>query len=311
MISHQELMRVYGALMWSLGKVMKTPEVARVYVSSFWDNAKSEHVFISLFNKERQDLLLDLRHLPKSSTMNKVNEFVKRCRLLKVHVCIISHLSESMPAMFGKKKKAEELIENLDAVFAAVQRKHQLPVGDFPNLEDFREKLKGVDFTRLKQINQKKLKMIDDLLTRDVPLLINTLGEEAKGKVANPFDNVQEGLFQVVESENEWAIPQSIKDEVSEIFTTITVNGDQRVPGGVVRAALEKTGLTRDVLRAIWNLACIDGQGALDRDEFTVAWHLAKIVTSGKQLPKSLPLSLIPPSKRASPMYAANASRDE
>ncbi len=29
-----QLMRVYGALMWSLGKVINTPEVMRVYIGS-------------------------------------------------------------------------------------------------------------------------------------------------------------------------------------------------------------------------------------------------------------------------------------
>jgi EH domain-containing protein 1 len=33
MIDHQQLMRVYGALMWSLGKVFNTPEVS--YVVAF------------------------------------------------------------------------------------------------------------------------------------------------------------------------------------------------------------------------------------------------------------------------------------
>ena len=31
MVTNQQLMRIYGALMWSLGKVVATPETLRVY----------------------------------------------------------------------------------------------------------------------------------------------------------------------------------------------------------------------------------------------------------------------------------------
>ena len=39
-ISRDQLVRVYGSLMWSMGKIFKTPEVARVYVGSYWDKVR-------------------------------------------------------------------------------------------------------------------------------------------------------------------------------------------------------------------------------------------------------------------------------
>lgn len=56
-VGEQELMRVYGALQWSLGKVLKSPEVVRVYVSSFWDKPYVNTEWEELFDKEKEGLL--------------------------------------------------------------------------------------------------------------------------------------------------------------------------------------------------------------------------------------------------------------
>ena len=99
----QQLMRVYGALMWSLGKVLDTPEVTRVYIGSFREDAYNRRgrENADLFDSERQDLLADLRMLPRSSVIRKINDLVKRARLVKVHAHIVAHLRAQMPAMFG------------------------------------------------------------------------------------------------------------------------------------------------------------------------------------------------------------------
>lgn len=131
-------MRVYGALMWALGKVMKTPEVLRVYIGSFWDQPLMHNDNAELFALEREDLMKDLKGLPRNSAVRKINELVKRVRMGKVHAYIISYLKEQMPMMMGHKKKQKELTDDLAKVFRAVMKRYALAAGDFPDLEDFK-----------------------------------------------------------------------------------------------------------------------------------------------------------------------------
>jgi GTPase SAR1 family protein len=108
-VDRQKLMRVYGALMWSLGKVMKTPEVLRVYIGSFWDQPLHCTDNAELFELEEKDLMRDLKDLPRNSAVRKINELVKRVRLCKVHAYIISTLKEQMPMLMGHSKKQKQV----------------------------------------------------------------------------------------------------------------------------------------------------------------------------------------------------------
>ncbi|KAL8099912.1 hypothetical protein AgCh_032245 [Apium graveolens] len=123
-VDTQQLMRVYGALMWSLGKVLNTPEVVRVYVGSFNDKPVDEEAVgpmgKELFEKEQSDLLVDLMDIPKKACDRRINEFVKRARAAKIHAYIVRQLKKEMPTMMGKAKTQQRLMDNLEDVFAKV-----------------------------------------------------------------------------------------------------------------------------------------------------------------------------------------------
>lgn len=122
-IDRQQLMRVYGALLWSLGKTMNSPEVARVYVGSFWEEELKNMDNAELFEMEEKDLMKDLAMLPRQSAVRKINELVKRIRKVKTLSYIIGYLKGQMPAIMGKEKKQQKLISDLPSVFRTIMKK--------------------------------------------------------------------------------------------------------------------------------------------------------------------------------------------
>ncbi|KAG8066628.1 hypothetical protein GUJ93_ZPchr0004g40101 [Zizania palustris] len=177
-VDAQQLMRVYGALLWSLGKVLNTPEVMRVYIGSFNDKPIKETAAgplgTELFEKEQDDLLSDLNDIPKKACDRRINEFVKRARSAKVHAHIISHLKKEMPAIMGKAKAQQRLLENLDEEFAKVQKELHLPAGDFPSVEEYRDILSSYNFDRFEKMRPKMVQGVDDMLAYDIPELLKS-----------------------------------------------------------------------------------------------------------------------------------------
>ncbi|KAG9137175.1 hypothetical protein Leryth_011997 [Lithospermum erythrorhizon] len=184
-VDTQQLMRVYGALMWSLGKVLNSPEVMRVYIGSFNDGPINEAVIgplgRELFEKEQDDLLTDLKDIPKKACDRRINEFVKRARAAKIHAHIIGHLKKEMPAMMGKAKTQQKLIDNLADEFVKIQKEHHLPPGDFPDVEQFQEVLYGYNFDKFEKLKPKMIQAVDDMLGYDIPKFLKNF--------RNPYDD--------------------------------------------------------------------------------------------------------------------------
>ena len=178
-VDSQHLMKVYGALMWSLSRIFRSPEVPRVYTGNFLDADYTYTEFADLMDRERKNLIEDLYEIPQSNAARKISEFVKRVRSLKIHCLILSSLRESMPTMFGKETKQQKLVSRLEETFLKVQQKHNLAVGDFPALEPFREHLRSVRIDSFQKLSSEKVKALDDILEHEVPALMQRFG--------NPF----------------------------------------------------------------------------------------------------------------------------
>ncbi|KAF9909997.1 3-hydroxyisobutyryl-CoA hydrolase [Linnemannia zychae] len=187
MVNQQQLMRVYGALMWSLGKVVHSPEVMRVYLVSIWlerpPNAFDD--CRTLLDSEKRDLLMDLQQLPINAAIRKVNEIVKRARLARVHALIMAHLRDQMPSFYGKAAALKQLSDNLPREFKAVSKKFRLPMGDFPDVEKFQEALTGMKFEQFGALNEKLLMASDEA---NLPELLQRLPHHSSftGTTARP-----------------------------------------------------------------------------------------------------------------------------
>lgn len=172
-ISTQQLMRVYGALMWSLGKVMNTPEVCRVYMGSFWDKPLQNSEQAELLQREEMDLCDDIMRLPQQAVMRRINELVKRARSVKVHAYIIHYLRKQLPYTWGKREKQKRLIGRLESEFLATARRYGLPKGDFPPIGPFRQALYEIkDLSEFPKLDKKLVREMDKVFSVDIPELL-------------------------------------------------------------------------------------------------------------------------------------------
>lgn len=310
-VETQQLMRVYGALMWSLGKVFDTPEVCRVYMGSFWDkpiDPRGER-FKDLFIKEKEDLIEDLKGLQRHCAIRKVNEMVKRTRLVRAHATMCDDFKQQLP-VFGKGGAQKKIAQNISKHLDILVKKQCLSIGDFPQHKQIEGFLSTYKLEEFKDLNQRYIEIINIALSRDIPRMLDTIQKKQQEHDAqdiqdfgnnNPFDE-----FATPDSVT-WVVDAASKQKYDNVFYSLSPQGNPpKVSGGAARPVLLQSGLPVEALRDIWGL--VTSEGSVDQDEFALMMFLIQSARQNgvQSLPKELPLAYIPPSKRQQQLQPIN-----
>lgn len=322
-VNTQQLMRCYGALMWSLGKVINTPEVPRVNLGSFWDKAFQNTECRNLFEAESRDLFSDLDQLPGKCMVRKLNDLIKRKRLAVVHARIMGYLKDNYPAFIGRDKAKKRLIEKLPEIFEALATKYKMSKGDFPNVPEMREQLRKFDWSKLRSLDERRIHHVSNVMNREVPALLRKIEQSECMKTASTDpayggrnrlqDEINDSLNRMSQKDNpfamsgfgegayagigeQWIVGKKMEEYVKRFEALNPHNG--KISGSAIKKELQKSKLKDTVLGKIWKLSDIDNDGKLCVEEFALALHLIDIKLDGHELPKKLPNHLIPPSHR-------------
>jgi len=306
MMSHQQLMRVYGALMWSLARILQNPEVCRIYVGSFWNQPLQYSGNRELFEMEEEDLFNELQALPRFALIRRLNDLIKRAKAVKVHNTIVGYLKSQMP-MIGKESKKKEMIKHLDRVFADISSEFSIPAADLPDPDNFAEKLKKMDFTKFPAYDKAMMDRVDKMLSEDFPRLMKMIPAEDTDTTQRGAGMIRGGRFDKVTmpdgqginaglGEQVWIVSRD-KSRYDEIFSTLEQHNG-KITGRVAKEEMLKSKLSSHVLGKVWRLADHDCDGMLDMEEFALAMHLIKVKCDGHNLPEALPDHLVPPGHR-------------
>ena len=124
---------------------------------------------------------------------------------------------------------------------------------------------------------------------------------------ASPTARPSQGFFQQATlAEDQWAISPQEKAQFDQIYATVDTQNRGFITGEQAVGFFSNARLPEEALAQIWDLADINSEGQLNRDEFAVAMYLIKQQRSKRDgrdiLPQSLPPNLIPPSMRRQPI---------
>ncbi|KAG9242082.1 hypothetical protein BJ878DRAFT_517367 [Calycina marina] len=136
-----------------------------------------------------------------------------------------------------------------------------------------------------------------------VPRQLTGAGAQRTGSpLARPAYTVPQQFPQSTGMANDWAITPGEKEKYDKIYYGLDKTNKGFIEGAEAVPFFSESKLPEEALAQIWDLADINSEGRLTRDEFSVAMYLIRQQRSKRDgresLPATLPANLIPPSMR-------------
>ncbi|XP_060028482.1 sarcalumenin isoform X1 [Erinaceus europaeus] len=188
-LATQMLMRVYGALFWSLAPLINVTEPPRVYVSSFWPQEYRADTHWDLFLKEEISLLEDLNQVIENRLENKIAFIRQHAIRVRIHALLVDRYlqtyKDKMTFFSDGEMVFKDIVEDPDKfyIFKTILAKTNVSKFDLPNREAYKDFFGINPIHSFKLLSQQCsymggcfLEKIERAITQELPSLLGSLG---------------------------------------------------------------------------------------------------------------------------------------
>ncbi|TNM97394.1 hypothetical protein fugu_015550 [Takifugu bimaculatus] len=187
-LATQDLMRVYGALFWSLAPLINVTEPPRVYVSSFWPYDYAPETSRDLFKKEEISLLEDLNQVIENRMENKIAFIRQHGIRVRIHGLLVDRyvqtFKEKMSFFSDPELVFKEIVDDPDKfyIFKSILAKTNVSKFDLPNRDAYRDFFGINPIANFKPLTSQcsyiggcLLDKIERAITNELPALLSSI----------------------------------------------------------------------------------------------------------------------------------------
>nr|XP_061792045.1 uncharacterized protein LOC133581961 [Nerophis lumbriciformis] len=144
-LTTQDLMRVYGALFWSMAPLINATEPPRVYVSSFWTQEYAVDTSRELFMKEETSLLEDLNQVIENQIENKIAFIRQHGIRVRIHSLLVDRYLQTYHEKLGWFSDPYEVFQDIVTdpdkyyIFKSILAKTNVSKFDLPTKEAYQD----------------------------------------------------------------------------------------------------------------------------------------------------------------------------